>query len=321
MALVCFVLALGHGTDCVTKDQTPGYVIPISTEFNHHSTRRREVNTETRHRRGTADENEPILGFTIDTDTLTVREQYAASLVYRLVLLIYTSPEVDAIDNITIVGSRATINVGGGSVVLGTASFGDKLITMYTKHIPNLDGFMIVLLHEVYHIMGFGTLASDGATSFTGRTNALTLVHDALQINHCVETFMNAPAGSILYTDTTRSHWNSSNATWENDLMLPYINWGSTAMSVCTVKTVLLSRPSWVDRVCTRHDDCHSGDKCLTLGRHLFKVCQKPPLPALRKPFDAPNAFAQFFLFSLFVGLFWIGILACLQRPYDVLQG
>lgn len=319
-AVIASLCCVKSHMDCHTLDPNPSHVSPYRSEFFTHSTIARldPTTSVARSRRGTADENEPILVFTIDPYTLTAHEQHAAAMVYRLFLLLYTSPREDAVDNITIVGSRATIAASGGGVVVGTASYGDQLITMYTANIPNTDGFMLVLIHEVLHLLGFGALASDGATSFIARTNALTLEFDAPEIAHCVEQYMGAGTGAVVYTDASRVHWNSSNATWNNDIMLAYISFDSTAASYCTIKTVLLSRPSWIDRLCRDETDCHSGDTCQSLGRHFFSVCQKPPVSPVVKGFDAEAALLQYCIFSLVLSCIWIGILACHEQPIDI---
>lgn len=133
----------------MTKKSYLQNVAPYSQEFYRHSTIQRVLReTSDRGRRSLADGDAPILNFIIDTDSLSIAHQHVTGMVYRFFLLLYTSPEAEQIHNITIVGSTAD-GSSGDDIVVGSANFGDMVITMYTNNIPSDDVYMIVLIHEV----------------------------------------------------------------------------------------------------------------------------------------------------------------------------
>jgi hypothetical protein len=314
---VVALASLVNGDGCTSTPDNLKRVVPYSAEFYRHSTIRRiSPPPSLRHRRN-VDDDEPVVDFIIDTSTLSNVEQHACGMVYRLILLLYSSPSDRAITNITIVGNPSIVELPGGNIILGTASSA-RLITIYPNAIPNMDAFMVVLLHEVFHIMGFGELSSLGALSFRDRADNMTLLIDAPSVAHCTVERMNGPAGAVLYSDINRAHWNASNQTWDNDLMLPTIYFGSTALSYCTVKMVLLSRPEWTDRLCDKDGDCYNGQICVTLGRHWIRVCQTTPLAVLTTTITPAHAITQFTVFIVVLSSLWIGILKCHQRPLEL---
>lgn len=316
------LLLLGVGrvwADCLGDPHTIERPSPFVHELRKYGTvPRLSPETAARHRRDTVDGAEPVLSLDIDTETLSDREQWAVGLGYKALLLLYTSPRAYAVDTIRVVGSPETIGATGGGVLVGSANFATNTITMYTKNIPNTDAFLLVLLHEFFHLLGFGTLASPDARSFQDRVDPLTLRVDAPSIAHCTHAHMDAPLAALLYSDRGMSHWNASNSTWDDDLMLPTIQFDATAMSVCTAQMVVLSRPEWKSLVCTKDDDCPTPQTCQTLGRHWLKVCQNRPVAGWSRPLDTGGAFVQFVVFSAVVAVLWIGILACHRRPLDL---
>lgn len=309
------LVALG---DCRGDPKSIERPSPFVHEFHQHSTIPRDTPIAKRKRRA-LDADNPIAAMNIDTTTLNNQEQWAVGMAYKFFGMLYVAPQDRTIEEITVVGSSETIAALGG-VVVGSASYGDRTITMYTGHIPNIDAFLLVLLHEILHLMGFGSLASPDAHSFTARTNPLTLELDAASVAYCTREHMGAPEGARLYTDPALAHWNSSNDTWHDDLMLPVIQFDATAMSICTAKMVLLSRPEWKGNVCTKEDDCPAGQTCQSLGRHWLRVCQTPPVAKWSRPLDSSGAFVQFVVFSGTVAVLWIGILACHRRPLNPFQ-
>jgi hypothetical protein len=148
----------------------------------------------------------------------------------------------------------------------------------------------------------------------------MTLEIDSPRITECVQEYMGAPSGTKLHSDATRAHWNNSSPHQQNDVMLPYIHFDSTATSRCTVEMVIESRPEWTTNLCTKNDDCHGGTECLSIGRHWISVCQIPPEATLTKPFNPAHAVAQFSVFSAAVSILWVGIVACLRRPTSICQ-
>lgn len=250
----------------------------------------------------------PFASFNIDTSTLSTTQQYSCGLAYRLFVMMYQSEATYTIDNITIVGSEDVISSDGG-VIVGTANMNTRVITMYTSLLPDADTFMIVLIHEILHLVGFGTLASPTKSSFVARTNTLTLVHDSENIRGCVETHMNSPPDPILYVDRSIAHWNASNTTWENDIMLPMISMHSR-MSMCTMKTVIDSR-QWSDEICVSNSDCTQPKTCQSLGFHLIKVCQYQHVKQKHHDYHKiEKTLSQMVIFILLITVFFNTLLA-----------
>lgn len=333
------LLTLALSTECQTKREYLENVAPYSYEFYRHSTIERALHPHQdsgeRHRRGTADDNAPVGSFIIDS-SLPVEFQHATGMVYRFFLMLYTSPPAEQIENITIVGGTS---LGGSSIVVGSAHYADMSITMYMDHIPSVDVYMVVLIHEVspcpvpgcelgciprltgrlqvLHLMGFGVLSGTGKRSFTNRSDPFTLEFDSPPILACVKKYMGAASDATLHSDAVRAHWNTSMGFMENDVMLPYIHFDKTATSRCTVETVLESR-SWTSHLCVDDDDCHDDTRCLTMGQHWISVCQIPPEDPPGRPYRPVHVLVQFAVFSIVVSVFWIGVVACVRRPMDI---
>jgi hypothetical protein len=245
----------------------------------------------------------PIVDFQIDTSTLSLSQQYSAGLVYRLMVLLYQSEPGLEMPVVKITGSDEITSSSGGYVI-GTASMNTKTITMYTRLIEDPDTFMIVLIHEFLHLLGFGTLSSPSKLSFTARSNPLTLVHDSPIVKECLE----ADPGLTLYTDRTLSHWNITSSLWEEDIMLPIVSM-HTKLSRCSLMAVLESR-EWSTTLCTINADCKAPLTCQTLGPHMVRACQTVATDQKHhREKKIEIALSQMAIFSSLVAIFFTVIL------------
>lgn len=211
-----------------------------------------------RHRRSL--ESPPIRELTFNMTFLTDEDVYAVGLAYKFFAMVYAGEGID----IMVQGSPLQVPTEGG-MLLGTAS--GSTITLYTRSIPSVDGTVIVTLHEMFHLFGFSTAHEAGAMSFVDRSNPFTLEYNSIAMRQC--------AGKVhVHRDLT--HWNKTNRYFQDDIMLPYIDFGKSATSACTVKAVLESRPSWSHHMCAKDTECSAGDVCRRIGRHWIRVCHAP---------------------------------------------
>ena len=225
-------------------------------------------------------ESPPIHDLTFNTTYLTDEDVYAVGLAYKFFVMVYTGEGID----ITVQGSPLQVPTEKGWL-LGTAS--GSTITLYTRSIPNIDGTVLVTLHEMFHLFGFSTAHEAGAMSFVDRSNPFTLEYDSVAIETC--------AGGDVHVHRDLTHWNKSNHYFQDDVMLPYIDFGKSATSACTVKAVLESRPSWSHHLCTEDTQCSAGNVCRRIGRHWIHVCHAPEVvsPRVFSPDDVMmNMFA-----------------------------
>lgn len=250
-----WILYLFAIADCVSHpDQL---VRPFVHEYTNH------VTLTARQNRRRSLEQSPIESITVDTTHLTPDDVYAVSLAYQFMTLVYNGPGI----SIHVQGSPSVVTTDGGYLV-GTAS-ADNVITLYTTTVPNNDALVIVVLHEMFHLFGFSNSHEEGAASFVSRVNPITLVYESPFIDAC----LGDKAPGTVHTD--HAHWNRSNEYFKLDTMQPFISYGATATTKCTVKTVLESRPSWTDNLCDG-EVCTGGKVCRSVGAHWIRVCQAP---------------------------------------------
>ena len=251
---------------------------------------------------------EPALqNFNIST-SFSISHQHAAALVYKSFNVVFDVNNTP-VENLSVFPGITTDNN-----LLGQAFFSQRKIVMYIENIPNYDAFIAVLIHEILHFMGFGSLAHTSKSSFMARTNQFTLAHSTSDaVLQCAQLRDNNL--QQLYADSSRSHWNASMQAFEYDIMLPFISFAQTLMTKCTVLEVLESRP-WSHRLCNTDDDCTSEtSKCVSLGRHWPTVCRSPWVEHSSKR-RVPTA--QFLIFSLVIFVLFVGIEACRRRPLDI---
>jgi len=206
-------------------------------------------------------ETPPIGDLTFNTTYLTDEHVHTVGLAYKFFVMVYTGESVD----IHVQGSPLKVPSDSGWL-LGTAS--ETTITLYTRSIPSADGLLLVTLHEMFHVFGFSTAHEAGALSFIERSNPFTLEYNSVPMQLCT--------GDNVHVHRDQAHWNKSNAYFQDDIMLPYIDFSKSATSVCTVKAVLESRPSWSHHMCSADTECTGGDVCRRIGRHWFSVCHAP---------------------------------------------
>lgn len=206
-------------------------------------------------------ESPPIRDLTFNTSYLTDEDIYAVGLAYKFFAMVYTGEGID----ITVQGSPLQVPTDKGWL-LGTAS--GSTITLYTRSVPNIDGTILVTLHEMFHVFGFNTAHEAGAMSFVDRSNPFTLEYNSIAIERC--------AGGKVHVDRDLTHWNKSNHYFQDDVMLPYIDFSKSATSACTVKAVIESRPSWSHHLCTENTQCSTGKVCRRIGHHWINVCHAP---------------------------------------------
>jgi len=220
---------------------------------------------------------------TFNTTYLTDEDVYAVGLAYKFFAMVYTGEGIDII----VQGSPLQVPTEKG-VLLGTAS--TSTITLYTRSIPNVDATVLVTLHEMFHMFGFSTAHEQGAMSFVDRANPFTLEYESDATRRC--------AGGPVHVHRDLSHWNKSNPYFQDDVMLPYIDFSKSATSACTVKTVLESRPSWSHHMCTKDTECSGGNVCRRIGRHWIRVCHAPEV-ATPRVFSTDDTMMNVFAYGL----------------------
>lgn len=250
----------------------------------------------------------PISNYVI-SPAFSASNQHAAGLVYRAMSLVF-QVNASPIANITVIPGSTS-----DSSLLGHALFGNATIVMYVANIPNYDAFVAVLIHEMFHFMGFGPIAHAGYTSFDDRTSPLTFEHTSPTVLACAQNIDDQL--TTLYADASLYHWNASMDAFRDDMMLPFITFDRTAVSTCSVKEVLVSRP-WDHRLCNTDADCSSSQfaHCVKLGRHWPKVCRGPS--AHLHGTGRRSGLAQFLVFSGIVVVFFAAIEACRRRPMNL---
>jgi hypothetical protein len=245
--------------------------------------------------------------FNIST-SFSVTHQHAAALVYKSFNVVFDVNSTP-VENISVFPGVTT-----DDRLLGQAFFSQRKIVIYVENVPNYDAFIAVLIHEILHFMGFGTLAHASKSSFTSRTSPFTLAHSTSDaVLQCAQQRDNNL--QQLYADSSRSHWNASMQAFSDDIMLPFINFGQSLLTKCTVLEVLESRP-WGHRLCNTDTDCTSEtSKCVSLGRHWPNVCRSPRVDHSSKR-RVPTA--QFLIFSSVIFILFVGLKACHRRPLDI---
>jgi hypothetical protein len=270
---------------------------PYREEFMNHAT---VTSSDTRHRRSL---DGPPASLTFNRTHLTADNVHAIGIAYKFMDMVYTAGV--GID-ITVQGSPEEVSTGAGFLV-GQANSATNTITLYTAKIPNNDALVIVMLHEMFHLFGFSQAHGDGAASFVSRVNMFTLVYSSAAVSSCMG--LDAPA--TVHSD--HAHWNTSNAFFADDTMQPYIKFDKTATSVCTVKAVLDSRPTWRDNLCETDTACRGGRVCRSLGRHWIRVCQAPEL-AHTRTVSASQTALNVGVYAATICALVQGLLACHAR-------
>jgi len=218
---------------------------------------------------------------------LTAVQHYVVGLAYRLMALLFQT-EDGSVLHITIQTKNGTLPGVGGGVVLGTAamsmnggeSFG--VITLYTDHLEdgtgatNANGMLAVLMHELFHVSGFGPLSGPGAISFTERSNDLTLEYNSTDVAACASPDRDEKQHPYVRVDKALAHWAESATVLANDLMQPTIDFLRVVLSRCTLVAIQESRPLWTTGACTRDSDCTRGQRCGYIGKRWGSVCVPP---------------------------------------------
>ena len=255
----------------------------------------------------------------------TTKDYWVASLAWKIMALLYRAEDADDRIDLVITTSPEKVKLSSSTVLLGTAAMNTRLITLYVNNIPSVDALVLVILHEMDHLLGFGTLASPTGTSFYARTNPVTLEFSSPVIAQCVADKHGYGGGVAIHSDATRSHWNMSSPQFDkNDLMKPLLSFGHSALSACTVLTVLESRPEWAHNLCFTDTDCQltEGAKCISVGQHWISVCQtaRRTQPAVGPPGPIRTA-TTFAVFSAVSWIFWAITIECRRRTRAQLPG
>jgi hypothetical protein len=87
----------------------------------------------------------PISAMTLTN--LNAQEYWVAGLAWKIMALLYKADSDRVALAITTVDG--TVNLGGSTILLGSAEMGTRVIRLYTDNIPNPDALVLVLLHEV----------------------------------------------------------------------------------------------------------------------------------------------------------------------------
>lgn len=268
---------------------------------------RRHHDDPVRARRGTETSSHPFARILTTPGNLTAVHHYVVGLAYKLLSLIV--PDVDEpIDDVTIQTSEQTIPAAGGDgeVVVGMADMSTRTVTLYVQHIPGINALLTVLMHELFHLMGFGTLSTPPALPFISRTDPLTLRYNSSMVAACVgET---SAAAADIKVDAMRTHWSPLTRYFGDDLMLPSLKFGSVKLGQCTVQALLESRPGWTLGLCTTDADCPTGLVCEHISQHWGSVCHTPTPAGAKKSTVDPRIFTAV---GLGVGLFFVLLKLC----------
>ena len=252
--------------------------------------------------------SDPVLNNFNISESFSTSHKHAAGVVYKAFNVVFDVNDAP-LENISVFPGVTT-----DDKLLGEAVFHERQIIIYVDNLPNYDAFIAVLIHELLHFMGFGSLAHGNKLSFMNRTSPYTLKHNtSSNVLKCAQK--RDESLQQLYADSTQSHWNVSMRAFDNDIMLPFITFDKSLLSECTVLEVLESRP-WGHRLCNSDDDCGSEtSKCVSLGRHWPHVCRSPLIDNDR---ESKVAKAQFLIFISVISIIFVGIKACHQRPLDI---
>ena len=178
-------------------------------------------------------------------------------------------------------------------------------VCRYTQHIPGLGALLTVLMHELFHLMGFGSLSTPPALPFVARSDPLTLRYNSSLVAACVGA---TSAVDMPRVDTTRSHWNPLTRYFGDDLMLPSLSFGKVKLGACTVQALLESRPGWTLGLCTKDIDCPTGQVCERINEQWGSVCHTPRVAVDSKSTVDPRIFAAT---GLGVTLFFVLLKQC----------
>lgn len=250
------------------------------------------------------------------TGLSNVQQYWVAGNAWKLSTLLYQA-DSDKIDlSMTAVGG--TVKTGSTTILLGSAAMSSRVITLYVDNIPSTDALLLVIMHEIDHLLGFGTLSSPGAESFYDRHNPITLVYDSLTINECVRSKQGYTGDVLLHTDANGAHWNLSSPQFDQyDLMMPIISFKDSGISVCSTHAIIESRPGWTHNLCEKDIDCQltAGATCVSIGHHWTKVCQTPHSTRRhRGPLSPTKTVSTFATFCFIVGVYWTVTLECRRR-------
>lgn len=234
-------------------------------------------------------EQPPIQSMHINMTYLTDEHAYGVGLAYKFFAMVYSGQGID----IHVQGSPEEPLAETG-VLLGTANEDTNTITLYTKHIPNVDAIVLVTIHEMFHLFGFSTAREENALSFADRANAFTLDYNSSLMQQCT--------GKRVHVHRDARHWNYSDAYFNDDTMLAYIDFGKTATTPCTVQAVLESRPSWSHHLCSSDAACSNGNVCRLIGRHWIRVCHAPEV-VVHPEFEPENVITNMLAYAFAV---WI---------------
>lgn len=244
-------------------------------------------------------ETPPIGDLTFNTTYLTDEHVHTVGLAYKFFAMVYTGQSVD----IHVQGSPLQVPTEKGWL-LGTAS--TTTITLHTRSIPNADAILLVTLHEMFHVFGFSNEREGGALSFTERSNPFTLEYNSAPMELCT--------GGRIHVHRDLSHWNKSSAYFNDDLMLSYIDFSKSAISPCTVKAVLESRPSWSHHMCSADTECTGTDVCRRIGRHWFSVCHAPAV-VVSRVFSPDDVISNMLTYALAVYILTTVIPGGVKQP------
>ena len=243
---------------------------------------------------------------------------WVAGVAWKLMALLFRVADDEDRIAMSIVAVSGTIHTGDATILLGTAASDTRVITLYVDNIPNEDAMLVVLLHEMLHLMGYGTLSSPGAGSFYSRHNPITLEYNSAATASCVRNLQGYTGSEPIHTDPSGSHWNMSSPQFDDhDLMKPILSFGKTDIGICTTLAVLESRPRWTNSLCYTDRDCQlfAGTTCQRVGHHWISVCQTRRDPDPVKTIDDPDK-VVFFLgtYTVTIAVFWIITLQCRHR-------
>lgn len=301
-------------------------VAPLTSEYTHYVKTTNfttpDVPSHTRiGRRNVQVSTLPPISFINMTRLNDPMHMWVAGIAWKLTKLLFLA-DSDQL-SISIVTESGTTHPTPSTILLGTANPSTRVITLYVDNMPNSDAMLIVLLHEMFHLMGYSTLSSPGSASFRDRTNALTLLYNSSRIDNCVREKQGYTGTGSLYSDADRSHWNMSlgdNRLFDpHDLMMPILAFTKSAISVCTTQNVIESRPGWRDALCFSDADCQLtvGYVCTKLGNHWISVCRPSSHAIPEAVFTARSIRYIVLTYIGTIKVFWILTLQCRKRHHS----